>query len=84
MMLRGLLILALFLPGSRAALATTNGNNSDTVAGGRQLAETSHMLASVETSRLKQMLMMQVPLSGSQSADAEFESVVLLYENLLY
>ena len=50
-----LLILSFFLPGSRAALATTNRNNSDTVAGGRQLAETSHMLASVETSRLKQM-----------------------------
>ena len=30
------------------------------------------------------MLMMQVALSGSQSADAESESVVLLYENLLY
>ena len=50
-----LLILSFFLPGSRAALATTNENNSDMVAGGRQLAKTSYKLASVETSRLKQM-----------------------------
>ena len=62
-----LLILSFFLPGSRAALATTNKNYSDTVAGGRQLAESSHMLASVETSRLKQLHKKQVPSSGRRS-----------------
>ena len=30
------------------------------------------------------MFMMQVPLSGSQSVDAEYEFKVLLYEKLLY
>ena len=50
-----LLILSFFLPGSRAAWATTNRNNSDTVAGGRQLAKTIYKPAPVETSRLKQV-----------------------------
>ena len=60
-----LLILSFFLPGSRAALVTTNGNNSDTYAGGRRLADASYKVASVETSWLKQMHVMQVPISGS-------------------
>ena len=54
-MLRGSLILALFLPGSRAALAATNENNLGMIDGGRQLAKTIYEPAPVETSGLKQV-----------------------------
>ena len=40
-----LLLVSLFLRGSRAALVTTNGNNSDALVGGRQLADTNSRVA---------------------------------------
>ena len=54
-LIMGLLIWSVFLLGSRAALAMSNGNNSDTLVGERQLAEPKYPDASVETSGMKQM-----------------------------
>ena len=44
-MIMSLLLVSFFLLSSRAALVTTNGNNSDAYVGGRQLADTSNQVA---------------------------------------
>ena len=44
-LIMSLLTISFFLPGSRAALVTTNGTNSDAYVGGRQLADTNNQVA---------------------------------------